>query len=40
VHQVADVENTVKKSRYLLTIEHGDIIGDDFWKSNPYILEV
>jgi hypothetical protein len=30
----------VKKTRFVLTIEHGDIIGDEFWKTNPYILEV
>ncbi|KAI5066173.1 hypothetical protein GOP47_0018797 [Adiantum capillus-veneris] len=29
-----------KKSSFVLTIEHGDIIGDTFWKENPYILGI
>ncbi|MCO5559350.1 hypothetical protein L7F22_012948 [Adiantum nelumboides] len=41
VSAAAMMENNVKvcvKQRYVLTIEHGDIISDTFWKENPHIL--
>ncbi|KAH7277077.1 hypothetical protein KP509_39G033400 [Ceratopteris richardii] len=27
-----------RKSSFVVTIDHGDIIGDTFWKEHPYIL--
>ncbi|MCO5597441.1 hypothetical protein L7F22_051519 [Adiantum nelumboides] len=43
VSAAAMMEDNVKvcvKQRYVLTIEHGDIISDTFWKENPHILGI